>query len=46
MMNTQDSGKPKVYFSVPAAPLHTEESLTYHEATLRQMFAEMKYPIQ
>lgn len=46
MMKQTDSGKPKVYFSVPAAPLHAEEGLTYHEATLRQMFAEMKYPVQ
>jgi hypothetical protein len=46
MVNQADSGKPKVYFSVPSAPLHGEEGLTYHEATLRQMFAEMKYPVQ
>ena len=34
-------GKPekgqRVYFTVPAAPLGSEENLTYHEATLRQI---------
>ena len=46
MVHQADSGKPKIYISVPSAPLNGEEGLTYHEATLRQMFAEMKYPVQ
>ena len=46
MVHQADSGKPKVYISVPAAPLNGEEGLTYHEATLRQMFGDMKYPVQ
>lgn len=33
--------KPAVWFSVPAAPLNAEEGLTYHEATLRQVFGEL-----
>jgi hypothetical protein len=33
----------KVCFSVPAAPLGSEESTTYHEATLQQMLNEIGY---
>ena len=33
-------------FSVPAAPLGTEESLTYHEATLRQVFSDLGYSVK
>lgn len=33
----------KLCFSVPAPPLGSEESLTYHEATLKQMFSELGY---
>ena len=33
-------------FSVPAAPLGTEESLTYHEATLRQVFTDRGYTVK
>ncbi len=32
--------RPKVCFTVPAAPLGAEETLTYHEATLRQILAD------
>src|SRR5437588_8565988 len=31
----------KLCFTVPAAPLGSEENLTYHEATLHQLFADM-----
>src|SRR5580700_7877042 len=33
----------KVCFTVPAAPLGAEGSLTYHEATVRQILTEMGY---
>jgi len=36
----------KVYFSVPAAPLGSEENTTYHEATLQQVLNEMGYEAQ
>lgn len=35
--------KPKICFSVPAAPMRSEQGLTYHEATLRQMFTDLGY---
>ena len=35
--------QPKVTFTVPAPPFGAEESLTYHEATLRQMLSELGY---
>jgi actin-like ATPase involved in cell morphogenesis len=35
--------RPKVRFSVPAAPLGGQESVTYHEATLRQILTTMGY---
>lgn len=38
---TGSADKPKVCFSIPAAPMRSEQGLTYHEATLRQMFADM-----
>lgn len=33
----------KLYYTVPAAPLGAEEDLTYHEATLRQILADMGF---
>jgi hypothetical protein len=36
----------KVYFSVPAAPLGSDENTTYHEATLQQVLNEMGYESQ
>jgi hypothetical protein len=36
-------GHRKVCFTVPAAPLGAEGSLTYHEATVRQILTEMGY---
>ncbi len=35
--------KPRVCFTVPAAPLGGEESLTYHETTIRQLLEQMGY---
>jgi hypothetical protein len=36
----------KLCFTVPAAPLGAEDNLTYHEATLRQIFNEMGYEVK
>jgi hypothetical protein len=36
----------KLCFTVPAAPLGGEESLTYHEATLRQVLTDMGYQVK
>lgn len=36
----------KLYFTVPAAPLGAQESLTYHEATLRQILVDMGYQVK
>lgn len=36
----------KLCFTVPAAPLGAEENLTYHEATLRQVLADMGYQVK
>jgi hypothetical protein len=38
-----DDGPARVCFTVPAAPLGNEESLTYHEATLRQILTELGF---
>lgn len=38
--------KQKLCFTVPAAPLGAEENLTYHEATLRQIFCDMGYEVK
>jgi hypothetical protein len=36
----------KIYFTVPAAPLGAEKDLTYHEATLRQVFTELGFVVK
>ena len=36
----------KVYFTVPAASLGSEENLTYHEATLRQVLTELGFEVK
>ena len=36
-------GRQKICFTVPAAPLGAEESLTYHEATLRHLLSDLGY---
>ncbi len=33
----------KIRFTVPAAPLGAEDTLTYHEATPRQMLGDMGF---
>lgn len=39
----RENGAPKICFTVPAAPLGAEGSLTYHEATVRQILTEIGY---
>ena len=36
----------KIYFSVPAAPLGSDENTTYHEATLQQVLSELGFEAQ
>jgi hypothetical protein len=36
----------RVCFTVPAAPLGAEESLTYHEASLRQILSDMGHQVK
>jgi hypothetical protein len=46
LTNMLERGNPdqrKVCFTVPAAPLGAEESLTYHEATVKQILSETGY---
>jgi len=38
-----DREKQKLCFTIPAAPLGAESSLTYHETTLRQILSELGY---
>ncbi len=40
------AGGQKLCFTVPAAPLGAEESLTYHEASLRQLLTELGYEVR
>ncbi len=43
MLRLDQQDTRKICFSVPAAPLGAEGSLTYHEATVRQLLIEMGY---
>jgi len=43
MLRPDENDPRKICFSVPAAPLGAEGSLTYHEATVRQLLIEMGY---
>lgn len=43
MLGSGSHAPPKLCFTVPAAPLGAESSLTYHEATLRQILIELGY---
>lgn len=38
--------RPKLCFSIPAAPIGADENLTYHEATLRQMLSDIGYEVK
>jgi hypothetical protein len=39
----RDRDASRIYFTVPAPPLGAEETLTYHEATLKQLFGQLGY---
>jgi hypothetical protein len=39
----EDRRKPKLCFTIPAAPLGAESMLTYHETTIRQILSELGY---
>jgi hypothetical protein len=41
MLGSENSEHQKLCFTVPAAPLGAEGSLTYHEATLRQILSDL-----
>ena len=41
--NADGSNREKLCFTVPAAPLGGEGTLTYHEATLRQILTDLGY---
>ena len=43
LTGTQAGADAKVCFTVPAAPLGAQESVTYHESTLRHMLEDMGY---
>jgi len=43
MVGPGNKDRQKLCFTVPAAPLGAQESLTYHEATLRQILSELGY---
>ena len=40
------SERQKVVFSVPAAPQASDDSLTYHEVSIRQMLSDMGYEVR
>ncbi len=44
MVGPGNKDRQKLCFTVPAAPLGAEGSLTYHEATLRQILTEARVP--
>jgi hypothetical protein len=43
MLGTGNRDRQKLAFTVPAAPLGAEGSLTYHEATVRQILVDLGY---
>jgi hypothetical protein len=43
MLAERKSDNPKICFTVPAAPLGAEGSLTYHEATVKQILTEIGF---
>jgi len=45
MLGTAQAGQ-QLCFSVPAAPLGSEQQLTYHEATLRHIFTELGFTVR
>lgn len=43
LLGTAKHARQKLFFSVPAAPAGAGDTLTFHEATLRQMLTELGY---
>lgn len=43
LLGTAKHARQKLFFSVPAAPAGAADTLTFHEATLRQMLTELGY---
>lgn len=43
LLGPSSHARQKLIFSVPAAPLGAQDSLTYHEATLKQVLGELGY---
>ncbi len=43
MLGPRGGNPSKICFTVPAVPVGAEDSLTYHEATLRQLLVELGY---
>ena len=43
LLGPASHSRQKIFFSVPAPPLGAHDSLTYHEATLRQILGELGY---
>lgn len=45
MLGDEKGGGRPLYFSVPAAPLHGEDNLTYHEATVKGLLSDKGYDV-
>jgi hypothetical protein len=45
MLGDED-GPRKLYFTVPAPPVGAQDSLTYHEATIRQILTDLGYEVR
>ncbi|MBI2684748.1 MAG: hypothetical protein HYX27_00415 [Acidobacteria bacterium] len=43
LLGTASHARQKLFFSIPAAPAGAADTLTFHEATLRQMLSELGY---
>jgi hypothetical protein len=44
LVQEADAANPSIYYSIPSAPLNgSNEGLTYHESTLRQVLSELGY---
>ena len=42
----EENGPKKLCFTVPAPPVGAQDSLTYHEATIRQILTELGYEVR
>lgn len=46
LLGEEDGKGRKICFSVPASPIGSEENLTYHEATIKNLLAGMGYSVE